>query len=331
MRIRLTAVLGAFLFTVLFPIAALAQQPTSNASKEGLYVAPGLLKINVPIESIEQTSTLTLKNNYKTAQKFSLELRPTDPYKNTIDLKADVPGTIKDNVLIDRSQVDLLPEQSVNIKLTIKNSESLPPGASYFGIVIRNVSSVEQTQRVSVQSAINVQVILIKEKGAVRKLDLVNSSVPRFSIGTPKEARMTLKNTGNIPTVMHGNITVQKNKQLYLTGTINEKSETVLPGQSVSYASKFIQSRQIIWPGIYSVQGQIRADQQNIATYEFKTNGMLILPIWFVLALFFVFAYFARRQYRKWRARRPVGHLDKVHTMRRTQRKKSINRSGGDT
>jgi hypothetical protein len=291
-----------------------------KALPQGLYISPGIIKSNVPIESLEKTETITIKNTYVTPQQFSLELRPIDQYKNTVDIANDLPANIKDNLSLDQTTIALESNKSINVTLRIKNSESLPPGASYFAVVVRNVTAEPAAQKVTIQSAVSVKVFVIKEKGTIRKLQLIKAALPKISIGVPKKMTLELKNTGNIPVVMHGVVSISKGKTVYASSTINEKSDTVLPSQSAMYSSSFKKGAKVTFPGVYSVKGEIKSDQQDIAAYEYRTKGILILPSWCVVVLIVLLGYFSRKYWHLWQLRKPKSHLDKVHSLRRNSR-----------
>ena len=143
------------------------------------------------------------------------------------------------------------PNQSIDIKITVRNSATLKPGGTYAALVVRQTG--DASNAVNLQPAIGAGIFITKEEGAIRALGATEFAIKRFMFGEPTSVAVTFKNTGNVQVVPRGQVLVtnQSLAIFYKKGIINQESFTLLPNKIIrlniplqKIQSSFLPSRQ---------------------------------------------------------------------------------------
>lgn len=184
-----------------FPPNIKAENSKNNS--QGITISPAVINISVLPSDTEKIESVSVKNNYETAIFLSAELKSVDQDSGTFTPSKDLDANLKSVISLSQNQFTVLPGQTVNLDIIVKNEPLLPPGGTYVSLVIKQTSNLT-TNTIGLQPAVAATVFVTKEQGAVRALVLTSMKVRHVFWNEPSGVALTFKNNGNVQLVPRG-------------------------------------------------------------------------------------------------------------------------------
>jgi hypothetical protein len=281
----------------MFLILSSAAHLKAASPTTGVTVAPAFVTIDLDGKDEEQLAYVGVKNNYSTSINLKTELKGIDQERGIIAPIKELSSNLSQLISIAPSEFTLDPGESINIQVRVKNGSILGPGGSYAALVIKQAGS---QNNVGLQSAISVNIFITKEKGAIRKIELIDLKLSRFLFSSASKATVVFRNSGNVIATPRGVLTISGNSlnTIYKKGVVNEGSQSVFPLKQLTLDTSLTKVNNRWLPGRQKVTLQYRVEGQDaLKTYEAK---IMYIPnfYWLILAILLVAARFTYN-YRK--------------------------------
>lgn len=220
------AVIAANLAVVAVPVKVIAEA--------GIAVSPAIVTVTLNKTDETQVAYIGVKNYYTTDVTLSAELKGVDPDTASLAPTKEPDANLAKQVNITPAVFTLPPQGSINIQISVTNSDTLSPGGSYAALLIKPTG--DMADDVGLQPAISANLFIVKEQGARRQLDVVQVGLSRLLWELPTRANITFANTGNVINVPRGLITISDHSQnvIYKKGIINEGSLSIWPSKQIT-------------------------------------------------------------------------------------------------
>lgn len=233
----------------------------------GLTISPPLREVTLGPGLIEAPADITLQNNTDQTVRATLkliDLRALGEYGgNTLDKagltsKYDLANWLS---LPGGNSVVIGAQKSVQVHVVISNRSDLSPGGHYGAVVIStSPDSGSAKGSVSFNQQL-VSLLFIKKLGGESYGLQLQSSNFKHSNTIPQQVSTEFRNTGNVHVVPRGYIEVTDPVgKLLAKGTINEDSQSILPGASRKYTTLIAPMAQSTKRGTYRVTTYYRYD-----------------------------------------------------------------------
>jgi hypothetical protein len=242
-------------------------------------VSPAFINTSVSSAEPERVETVTIKNNFD--YKIRLAAIPYGVDKQSGRVSAtEVPDEVLEQVItISDTDFSLEPDQSVNLKLLIKNSPKLSPGGHYAAILIKQID--EKGKDVGIEQAVGISLYIIKEDGAIRSLRLDFPSMPRIRFSLPEQMGLSFENTGNVVVIPRASNSINSGSNVIAQGAVNENSQPVSPGNKIELPSDLKQLSPVWLPSKMIQNVSYRYDGQDGA--ETVSQSFIYVPWQFAL------------------------------------------------
>ncbi len=265
MKRKLALVLGLVFLTI---------SPSVFAAS-GIGIAPAIQEVELR-ESDEQVSfSVTIANTTELATEFKL---------STLDFGAlDESGGVaflgrtgqetttyglSKWMSLDKTQVRLEPGKTEEVRVTIKNEDSLSPGGHYGAVVVSSTKVGQlNTESVETLPAASTLVLLKKYGGETLELELDSIKANNSLVSLPSSADLRFHNVGNTHVVPRGTTTLTGPfNSIVSRGVINEASGYILPDTYRIYDTPFQSVSQPWLPGRYTLKTEWRFDGKEQTT-----------------------------------------------------------------
>lgn len=270
-----------FVFIGLFAPLLLLIIPTklTIAEQAGIKVAPATVTMVIEKSDTEKVTWVGIKNNYSVPVKLTTELRGVEQEQGNLTPTKEVPEQLKNNLEIDKTNIELAAGESINVRLLVKDASKLLPGGNYASLVIKQ--SGEKGNAVGLQPAISVSIFITKLDGAFNDLKIENLKLNRFLLSMPSSVSTEFVNSGNVVVVPRGRIDVLDNKNTVTSGLINVQSTGLFPGNKLNLKTALKNKNIFELPGKKTLIINYRYDGSD----QFKTitKTFIYLPIWLLL------------------------------------------------
>jgi hypothetical protein len=259
---------------------------------KGISISPPLKEVVLGPGLIEARSTVTLTNN--SGQTVTARLRLVD--LQSLDEFGGVSlgqvGAISTKYALaqwmnlpESSEIVIQNGKTVQIPITIQNSDEMSPGGHY-GALIANIQATSKSANSRNQIKLNQELVSLlfvkKVGGEAYGLQAESLKVKGGSI-IPDTANIVFKNTGNVHVVPRGYIEVTDAKGLVVAkGIINPESTLVLPDKSREYTTILQPVEKPVRTGEYTVTAYYRYDgKDDFAKYSitYGTNAPVLLIV----------------------------------------------------
>jgi hypothetical protein len=166
---------------------------------------------------------------------------------------------------LDQSTVDVPSGKSVEVGVTIANSDSLTVGGHYGAILATAQTAPEDgviRPRVGVFEVLSSLLLLVKDGPAVnRAMEVVSQTTNGSLMKFPGTVTDKFRNTGNVHVVPRGVVEIRDPLgRLVARGAINEDSGIMLPQMERKYETPLMRLAAVYLPGRYSVNLTYRFD-----------------------------------------------------------------------
>lgn len=185
---------------------------------------------------------------------------------------------------IDEPTGELKPNETRRIHWTIEVPSSVPAGGQYAAVAVSAVNDVVDADKMNVQNVFEIASLIYAEVEGetVHAGEVMENSVPGFSVSNDVKTVLELKNNGNVHEEAVTTITVKE----VLTGNYilkddNEYVDYVMP-DSERYVTRQIDGLAEL--GIYEVVQSVKfaGSEENRVT-----QTLVIMPVWFMLLVAF--------------------------------------------
>jgi len=250
---------------LLLPGLVSAQQIT------GITVTPGVIKAYVSREEPVTATDITIRNNYSVPVRLSAELKGIDETTAQLIPAGDLDPDLSSVLALSETDITIPPLTDKHITLQSSFNDGLKPGGHYATVVLTEQSS--SGAALSVRSAVSITVYLTNREGVKENFDLEKFEARNTLLSLPKEATVTLKNSGNVHSVPRGVIRVENTRGAVLAqGVLNAGSAPVLPGKEFSTVVRLNTVKKAFWPQKARIVLQFHgesSDQLSEATRDF--------------------------------------------------------------
>jgi hypothetical protein len=165
---------------------------------------------------------------------------------------------------LDQNALTVPAGESVQIGVTVTNSESLSPGGHYGAILATALTAPNGPPvgpRVGVLEVLSSLLLLVKGGGPLPDLRLVSQSVDAQGLHMPSQVEDRFQNAGDVHVVPRGVVEVRDPfGRLVERAALNEDSGIILPQTFRRYEAPLMQLATVWTPGRYSVVTTYRYD-----------------------------------------------------------------------
>ncbi len=280
------------LFCFLFLGGKVFANPSS-----GITVSPANITISVSNKNPNSEEVVSIRNNFDTTIRLNAGMYGVDIQDGRLTPTSEPSKELSDVVTLSQTDITLQPKQSINIKMLVRNNDKLSPGGHYGSLLIKQVTDSQKS--IGLQPAINVITYVVKEDGAIRKLELKDPQLPKIMFRLPDSTSLTLANKGNIAVIPRAVISFVNGNKVYAKTVINEGSLPIFPENELSFKGDFQKTQQSWLPGIYMYLAQYRYNgdpQQSVFSKK-----ILVVPYQFIIftVTVLVVIYLCRKRIKK--------------------------------
>lgn len=274
---------------VLWPLKmAAAEAPP----KGGITVAPALLTTQVGSKQTQTSATIGIRNNFEVPVTVTAELNGFDVRNNALVPTINAEKNLAGVVTLSPTEIVIEPGSSKNITVSVHDTPGLSPGGHYLSILLTEaaVNSSLGTSQLSLRPAVSATLYVIKEDGAVRRLQAQSFKLKHSLFSLPQTADITFSNPGNVAVIPRGSVRLQANKLadgVIAQGIINQASAPVFPQATITLQSQLRKLSTSRWPGRYQAVLEYRYDGQE-STQQLTTSFWYIPKLLPILLLFLI-------------------------------------------
>lgn len=263
-RGRLRRWLVGILAMALWPAAA-------GASDTGLAVSPAFAEVKVASGAPSAGYTLQIVNHNPVDQNFVLsvvDFGALDESGGVAFLGAPASELehkygLASWLSVEKNTVFVAAGQTVAVKVSVDNRESLAPGGHYGAVLATAVNEpgTPASARVGVKQVLSSLVLVTKDGGANADLRLVSQEAPGSWWSLPNTVTQRFQNTGNIHVVPRGVIELKDPAgRVVKRAAINDGSQMILPESFRQYKSSLLNLKAAVLPGRYTLVSTYRYD-----------------------------------------------------------------------
>jgi len=247
----------------------------------GVTVAPANVTLDIQKGKPGPSETVSVRNDYAESVTFSVAVQGQ---QITTD------GSLAPSGALEPAMAGLLaatpegfslaPQQSINLKITVKDAARLAPGGHYASLLIRQ-SAAEGQKGLALSSAVSVSVFVIKEDGAVRSVGAGAVHALGRVAQLPSAATVDFQNLGNVAVVPRASAKIYDPRgHLVMAGVINQESVPITPGKTARLQAPLTPVGYSWLPGRYTLRVLYRYD----GTDQQKTVSatLLVVPVAFI-------------------------------------------------
>lgn len=261
-------------FVVMF-VTIMLRADITSAATGGITIAPAKATIRL-VNGRPIQESFAIRNDYVQPITLAAQVRGLQQMGDGSFTPSDsLESELVARIAIEPQELSIDPGKSMNVKMVIGDSDRLSPGGHYVSLLVAQKDTT--SDGVSLRSAINIPIYVIKEDGAIRSL-LVEGVEQDASWFTPPE-RVTVefKNTGNVMIVPRAAVRiVDWRGNIVRSGFVNAESAPVFPDKTVKLRAETVrQSRQWL-PGKYTTIIEYRYDQS--ATMQTFAQNYIVVP-----------------------------------------------------
>lgn len=250
-------------------------QAAPQAVTSGITVAPAAIRLELAKSQHTATATVTLTNTYQTDVTLRFTLEP--PVQS-----AAMNASVIPQLSLAYQEVVLPAGRNIQQTITLHDSVAIEPGSQQLDMVVAQ-QGITATG-VGVLSGVRLPVTVIKQDGAVARLELTNIAGARFATSMPNNTTLTLRNTGNMVSIPHGTVMVHAPDGTVIgKGTLNEASKAIPPGATIAFTAPITQLRQTATPGRYRISVQYSLGGDSIAVA--RNRQFLYIAWWHIAVL----------------------------------------------
>lgn len=267
--------------------------PSALAAAPELTLSPSYTEIVLDQTKPEASFAIELKNNGLVHQTFAvsvIDFGSLDESGGVAFLGAqktsfEVKYGLASWLILDKNFLQVAPNGSDRLNVTITNKDSLSPGGHYAAVVLRSDSETENNLgNITFNYALSSLVFVKKTGGEITGLELIRPKLTPVWFSFPQKLDLQFKNTGNIHLVPRGEIVITDPvKRLVSRGIINPESGIILPESIRHYFVDLKSVSPSVLPGIYQVRISFRFDGQ--ATFTDFTGSFFYLGLPFIGSL----------------------------------------------
>jgi len=280
------------LYLITIGLFGLLLTPGVHANNGSITVAPAFLRVSLSKQTPVQEETVSVRNNFQVPVRLSASLYGVDQESGNLTAKDEPDPELTKVISLSQTEFTLQPNQSINIKLSVRDSPDLTPGGHYASLLIKQIA--EPGSGVGLQSAVSVTIYVIKEDGAKRDLSLKPLYISSIRLTMPTQESLTFSNKGNVAVTPRASTKIESGGKIFATGTVNEGSLPVYPGKELTLSSNLSTLKRAWLPGKFNIQIKYRYSG---ASEEQKINqSFWCLPWQFLIftALFIALCYYKR-------------------------------------
>lgn len=276
---------GGYALLAILSFAVLLSKSVSVyavAPRGGFTVSPAQLVFTLNAQNAEQTTELTILNNYDTDLHLSAELNNID--EASVNLLPA--GPLSDAALsaaVSLSATDITVPGGGTYKLAVqvRDNAALQAGGHYASLVLTQQVSIASSQ--SYRSALAVNLFVIKAEGVRTDLQLLGVATKRWLFGLPTEVKLRFRNNGNVFVVPRASASVYSSDNTLLAqGVFNTESHLLFPEQEATYTAPMTHFQRLWLPQklhmvvAYRIQG-------NDVQLESKQTFWYVPPIYLLI------------------------------------------------
>ncbi len=292
----------------------------ARATTSGFVISPAYQDVVVHTGDTRVQYSLKLSNQAGADQNFRLSVVDFGSLDETGGVAfLGQPATELDHryglaswMTLEREAVFVPVGGSVQIVVTIDNRASLASGGHYGAVLATAVNDMGQPitdPRVGVKQVLSSLVLVTKEGGLERSINLVSQKPDHVSMRLPTSIEHRFQNTGNVQVTPRGVVEIRDGAgRVVERGVLNDGSGEILPESFRRYTTPLMTMGKALLPGRYRIVTTYRFDgttDTKVLTTTFWYFGALVLwgLILVVLALavvagWWLFRYLWRRRKR---------------------------------
>jgi len=285
-----------FLTISVFPHLVFAQD---DSQKTGFSISPPLIDMVINQADNEKSFVLNISNHSPSSEVFKLSVLDFGSLqesagvaffgfeKKELENKYSLASWIK----LEKDAFVVDPDQTLPVKITIINRQSLSPGGHYGAILVKlDDQNSDQTRLVGLTQNYASLIFVKKTGGEVYGLDLAETNFKPNPIIMTKEINLRFENVGNVHLVPRGKVEIEDPRgKLVAKGIVNSDSAIIMPESFRNYFVKINKVDKIFWPGKYSLKVGFR--HQGLEEFKYYQTGffyfgdylfwglMVLLPI----------------------------------------------------
>lgn len=294
---------ASVLTTLAFTSYAAAQ------TQSGLTVSPGVIKTAVSKDDPVQQTVVTIRNNYQVPVRLSAELKGIDETGTRLLPGGDLDAAVANTLSVSETDftIPALSDKRITVQSTY--SDKLSPGGHYATLVIAQQSAANGT--LSLRSGVSVTIFMTNREGVLESFQLQEFTAPSNIFKLPHEAKITLRNNGNVHSVPRGVVRVEQGNGVVIAQDIlNSSSAPVLPDKSFTGTVSLQPLRSSLWPQKIRTILQFRGESSSQVREAIKTSwfippGFIALVVILALGILTI-----------WKFRRSI-HISRIVSLRR--------------
>ena len=290
-RIAKNSLVAALAFAA---VIGLYRPSTATAADlpHGVTVSPATATLSLAKGDSAQTASFSVSNGYAApiTLRFSFAQAVTTPGGAASATK---------QLSISPSEVTIAPGQTAKPVITLTDNDKLAPGSQQVELVMSQVAAPSTT--VSIVPSVRMQLIIIKQDGAVTNLGVSAIHKPAFALDLPQEVSFKVANNGNVIAIPRGYVSIQDPRGREISkGILNTASAAVTPGSQLRVNTAMTKLNQSLLPGMYRVQ--IAYGLGGGQPAKTVSTQFFYLPVWQILlvGLLGAMAYCGRQIWVEW-------------------------------
>jgi hypothetical protein len=263
---------------------------TRSRASSGFVVSPIYQNVSIGAEQPQAHYVVNLNNNTQLAQAFKLSTEDFGSLNNSAGVAFLGTSTssfakkygLSSWMKLDQNTVTVPAGQSVNVGVTIENSDTLTAGGHYGAILATALTAPNGPAvqpRVGVFEVVSSLILLIKQGDVSLGLVAASQSSNGGWWAVASNVTDKFSNTGNVHVIPRGLVQVRDPLgHVVERGSINEDSGIILPENSRTYVTPMMKLVAAKWPGQYSVTLTYRIDGdagQKTITSSYWYLGMM--------------------------------------------------------
>lgn len=258
------------------PASAKAAEPTP-----GLVASPAQIKLETSNKQPQKVTQVTVTNNYSSDVRLTAELYDVDENSSSLLPTKPLTTQLAESLRLSETDFTISPKSSKILTITATNTPSLSPGGHYASLVITQRSS--DNQQLSLLSAININIFVIKQDGARSSVMLDRLQASNWLFHITDTAKLAFSNDGNVRNTPHASVLVTKQDgTIVAKGIANSGSQPLSPGKTVTDDIQLTHISGVNRPQKLLFTVSYRADTQDPIT---KTYSFWYIPPIYLLLI----------------------------------------------
>lgn len=303
MKLKLLAIALAFAGISAHSLAA---TPPQSVTYKGITLTPAIANVEVAPDEASSSFKIKVENKQDTPVSLvasSLDFKSLNDTGGVAFIGSNTSALehkygLANWIGLPAGDINLKPNTSQEVTVTIDNRADLSPGGHYAAILFRTVGSTGGgSNKVNLNQVVATLVFLKKSGGEIYSLNLQKPHLKTVFFGLPSNLDLFIKNTGNTQTIPRGVVSVTgPNGKQYERGILNPDSGLVLPDSTRLYRTEVFKTGHSWLPGKYTAEITYRSqDLKSASTAQYSFFYLNIFSVALLIIIIVIILWLARR------------------------------------